>query len=135
MSKIIELLKEKNFYLEKFLDESRSERLSFKARHFENLENLYKMREQILANIQSIDQRINKLCAKDSAEADKPENKKIISTLLAQIKANVRFILEEDLTIISCIENEKTKIIKEISSSREGQRALKAYKSKSSAEV
>ena len=49
--------------------------------------------------------------------------------LLKRIKDNVRYILEEDLEIISSIENEKTKIIKEISQTREGRKALSAYKS------
>ena len=54
MNKIIDLLKEKNFYLERFLEESKKERTRFKARKFENLDNLYQKREQILMNIQSI---------------------------------------------------------------------------------
>ena len=135
MSKVIDLLKEKNFYLEKFLLESKNERASFKARRFENLESLYNKREQILTNIQSIDQRINNLCSEGKLENSKGEVKEEVSDILEQIKKNVRFILEEDLSIISCIENEKTKIIHEISKSRHGRRALKAYKSKNSAEV
>lgn len=135
MSKIVELLEEKNFYLERFLTESSKERSSFKARKFENLEDLYKVREQIINNVQSIDRRIKEICGDGSLEDVDKQTQGIVQSLLGKIKANVRHILEEDLTIISCIENEKTKIIKEISKSKEGRRALNAYKTKRQPEV
>ena len=128
MSKVIELLKEKNFYLERFLEESRTERTRFKARHFENLDNLYYKREQILHNIQSIDKRINNICESDGPEVLNPPKKNEMSLMLKKIKENVRYIMEEDLQIISFIENEKTKIIKEISQTKEGRKVLNGYK-------
>ncbi len=128
MSKVLELLKEKNFYLERFLEESKKERGRFKARRFENLDHLYKKREQILLNIQSIDRRISEICEDDSKETLNPPKKNEISDMLAMIKTNVRSIMEEDLQIISFIENEKTKIIKEIGNTKEGRKVLKGYK-------
>lgn len=128
VSKIIELLKEKNFYLERFLEESKKERTRFKARRFENLDNLYKMREQILQNIQSIDKRIDVICEKEGTELLNPPKKNEISNMLDTIKGNVRNILEEDLQIISFIETEKSKIIQEIGKTKEGRKVLKGYK-------
>ena len=128
MSKILDLLKEKNFYLERFLEESRGERTRFKARHFDNLDSLYQKREQILLNIQSIDNRIDKICAEEGGEVLNPPKKNEITDMLAMIKKNVRNIMEEDLEIISYIENEKTKIIKEISQTKEGRKVLNGYK-------
>lgn len=128
MSKIIELLKEKNFYLERFLEESRKERGRFKARHFDNLDALYNKREQILLNIQSIDNRIKIICDNEGQEILNPPRKNEVSQMLKQIKDNVRYIMEEDLEIISYIENEKSKIIKEISQTKEGRKVLKGYK-------
>lgn len=128
MSKVLELLKEKNFYLERFLEESRKERGRFKARKFENLDLLYQKREQILLNIQSIDRRIDTVCNEEAAETLQPPKKDEISSLLSQIKANVQNIMEEDLQIISFIENEKTKIIKEIGKTKEGRKVLNGYK-------
>ncbi len=128
MSKVLELLKEKNFYLERFLEESRKERGRFKARHFENLDLLYNKREQILLNIQSIDRRINELCDEDGTEVLNPPKKSEVEQMLKNIKNNVRYIMEEDLQIISFIEEEKSKIIKEISNTREGRRVLNGYK-------
>ena len=128
MSKVLELLKEKNFYLERFLEESRKERTRFKARKFENLDTLYNKREQILLNIQSIDRRITEICDDEGSEVLNPPKKNEISGLLSKIKNNVRYIMEEDLQIISFIENEKTKIIKEISNTKEGRKVLNGYK-------
>ena len=128
MSKVIELLKEKNFYLERFLEESRKERTRFKARHFENLDSLYNKREQILHNIQSIDVRISKICEDEGPEILNPPKKNEVSQMLKNIKTNVRYIMEEDLEIISFIENEKTKIIKEITQTKEGRKVLNGYK-------
>ena len=128
MSKVLELLKEKNFYLERFLEESRKERSRFKARKFENLDNLYNKREQIILNIQSIDRRISDMCGDDSTEILNPPKKDEISMMLRNIKSNVRYIMEEDLQIISYIENEKTKIIKEITKTKEGRKVLNGYK-------
>ena len=129
MNKILELLKEKNFYLERFLEESRKERTSFKARRFDNLEPLYKKREQILSNIQSIDNRISNFCG-DSSEEEllKAPNKDEMKVVLSKIKENVSHIMQEDLEIISCIENEKSKIIKEIGQTKEGRKVLNGYK-------
>lgn len=128
MSKVLELLKEKNFYLERFLEESRKERSRFKARKFENLDHLYNKREQIILNIQSIDRRISEMCADDGTEILNPPKKDEISMMLRNIKSNVRYIMEEDLQIISYIENEKTKIIKEITKTKEGRKVLNGYK-------
>jgi hypothetical protein len=128
MSKVLDLLKEKNFYLERFLEESRKEKTSFKARRFDNLDTLYKMREEILLNIQSIDERIKKECALEASGNLEPPKNGEVRKMLDQIKTNVTYILEEDLQIISCIEDEKSKIIREISSTREGKKALKGYR-------
>lgn len=129
MLKVLELLKEKNYYLERFLEESKKERQSFKARRFDNLESLYYMREQILENISSIDARLDQICEEPEPQKLEEKQQKEMDMLLKRIKDNVRYILEEDLEIISSIENEKTKIIKEISQTREGRKALSAYKS------
>ena len=114
MSNILDLLKRKNFYLEKFLEESKKKRTSFKERHFENLRNFYEKREQILDNIQSIDKKISRICDdEDSGDLKLPQKNEIVQ-MLKKIRSNVSEIVEEDLQIISYIENEKSKIIMEM---------------------
>lgn len=128
MSKVLDLLKEKNFYLERFLEESKKERTRFKARHFDNLDSLYNKREQILLNIESIDRRISEICAEEGEDILMAPKKDEMKSLLLSIKANVQSIMAEDLEIISFIENEKTKIIQEIAKTKEGRKVLKGYK-------
>ena len=79
-------------------------------------------------NIQSIDRRISEHCEDEGTEVLNPQKKDEISLVLKSIKNNVRYIMEEDLQIISFIENEKTKIIKEITKTKEGRKVLNGYK-------
>ena len=135
IARLIDLLHEKCFYLDRFLEESSKERPCFKARKFENLENLYRVRENLLTNISSIDQRIQSLSTEvDKSEIEDSEKAKI-SKLFDQIKEKVRYILEEDLTLISCIENEKSKILKSIAKTHSGRKAIQGYRSPNNTEV
>ena len=128
MNKVLDLLKDKNFYLEKFLEASRQEGGRFKARHFENVDTLYNKREQILLNIQSIDKKIKQALEDKRSDFLNLSRKSEVSIMLEKIKNNVQSILEEDLQIISFIEDEKSKLIKEISKTREGRKILKSYR-------
>lgn len=123
------LLKEKNFYLEKFFEESEKERRSFKARKFENLSNLYKKRESILNNIADIDKKITEVNLR-KVEMDDP-TKKELGQLLETKKKIVNKILDQDLQIISCVEKEKSSIINKVASLREGKMLINKYRQKS----
>ncbi len=114
MSRILDLLKEKNFHLEKFLEESRKKRTQFKARHFENLQSLYEKREKILFNIQNTDRKINTISNNKASETLNPPKKNEMIEVLRKIRTNVSDIMEEDLQIISCIDNEKSEIIRKM---------------------
>ena len=63
MELIISLIEEKNHHLQMFLEVSINERKSFKARNFDNLEELYAMRESLLEGIRSLDRRIHQYSA------------------------------------------------------------------------
>lgn len=125
---IIQLLEEKNNLLRMFLEVSENERKSFKARNFENLESLYTHREELLGNIQSIDTRMDQYSENEDAQNVSHENKVILKKLLQQKQTLVNEILEQDLIILSCVENEKSSLIKKITSVRSGRRLVKAYR-------
>lgn len=125
---IIQLLEQKNDLLRLFLEISECERKSFKARNFDNLEELYESREDLLANIQSIDKRIDLYSESESKASLMGEEKSKITGLLAQKQNLVNKILEQDLVILSCVENEKSSIIKKITSVQSGRRLVKAYR-------
>ena len=125
---IIQLLEQKNNLLRLFLEMSEAERKSFKARNFENLESLYDNREELLACVQSIDKRIDIHSANETAASVSKENKKVIQGLLEKKQLLVNQILEQDLMILSSVENEKSSIIKKIASVSSGRRLMKAYR-------
>lgn len=125
---VITLLKEKNTYLETFLEISEKERKSFKARNFDNLEVLYSMREDILENIRSIDLRIEKYSRDLQPENLQPEDREVIKKLMSHKQSLVNGIMAQDLVMLSCVENEKSAIIKKMTNIKDGRRLLKAYR-------
>ncbi len=128
ISLIIQLLEQKNDLLRAFLEISECERKSFKARNFDNIEDLYRSREQLLANIQSIDKRLDIYSSEQDAAKISGAEKSSIKKLLDQKQVLVNEILQQDLVILSCVENEKSSLIKKISSVRSGRRLVKAYR-------
>jgi hypothetical protein len=125
---VITLLKEKNSYLETFLEVSEKERKSFKARNFDNLEVLYAIREDILENIRSIDRRIEKYSRDLQPENLGPEDRDVIKKLMSQKQSLVNGIMAQDLVMLSCVENEKSSMIKKMTGIKDGRRLLKAYR-------
>jgi hypothetical protein len=125
---IISLLEEKNHHLQMFLEVSVNERKSFKARNFENLEELYGMRESLLEGIRSLDKRIHQYSSDIEPEFLEPSMKEKIKSLMAVKQGLVNEILSQDLVILSCVENEKSSMIKKLTSVRDGRRLLKAYR-------
>jgi hypothetical protein len=128
IDQIVLLLKEKNNHLEMFYDISERERKSFKARNFDNLEDLYRIREDILENINTIDSKIEVYSASANKSQLTDTSKKEIETCLGQKEKLVNKILEQDLQILSCIESEKSSMLKKLTSVRTGRRLLKAYR-------
>jgi hypothetical protein len=125
---IIKLLEEKNNHLEMFLNVSEKERKSFKARNFDNLELLYQIREDILENIRCIDERVDGYShTMDNSLLGEAEKSRIVNCLRKK-ETLTHMILEQDLVILSCVENEKSAIIRKMSTMRDGRRLMKAYR-------
>lgn len=125
---IISLLEEKNNHLELFLLASEKERRSFKARNFDNVEDLYSTREQILENLKCIDIRIEAHSIELNRSSLTPSQKEQIQKSMKRREKIVGEIMSQDLVILSCIENEKSTIIKKLSSISSGRRLMNAYK-------
>ena len=128
MELIISLIEEKNHHLKMFLEVSINERKSFKARNFDNLEDLYSMRESILEGIRSLDRRIHQHSAEIEAQHISEETKLKLKSLMSAKQNLVNQIMSQDLVMLSCVENEKSSIIKKMTSMRDGRRLLKAYR-------
>ena len=130
MQTIIELLNEKNFCLEKFIRVNEKELTHFREGNFDGLEDFYAQREGLLEIIKRIDFLIDE---KNQGPIDvsqiNDEFKKLV--LEAQRCKNdlVSQILQQDLEILSALENAKSDIIRELSSVRSNKKAISSYKS------
>ncbi|MCB0413626.1 MAG: flagellar protein FliT [Bdellovibrionales bacterium] len=130
MNKIIDLLTEKNTYLEKFYSLNETEVLNFMDSNFDGLERFYESRDAILNMIRIVDEKIEEFNKTDVSSAEKicDSDKKAVLEALAFKDEIVQRILAQDLQILSCIENEKSMIIKELRSTQVAKKAINGYK-------
>lgn len=132
MLRIINLLNQKNHYLEKFYSLNETELLNFARGSFENLEFFYQTREKILEMIKYLDNEVeSEQKSNSSLAADVSlEERRQAKTALAVKDEYVNRILAQDLEILSCIENAKSTIIKELQEIRKTKKVVGSYKSK-----
>lgn len=129
MLRIIQLLSQKNHYLENFYSVNENEILNFAKNDFSQLEAFYQTREKILETIRYIDSEIEKISAENQAQAT-AEQKREITQALAIKDEYVSRILAQDLEVLSCIEAAKSGIIRELQDIKKTKKAVGSYKSK-----
>jgi predicted house-cleaning noncanonical NTP pyrophosphatase (MazG superfamily) len=129
--RLINLMTEKNHYLEKFYSLNESEFLNFIKGDYNGIDSFYQARERILDIISYIDQEIEKVHVDmgDPFELSQKEKAKIKEALAVKDEYVAR-ILAQDLEILSCIEKAKNNIIKELQDIRKGRKAVTGYKTK-----
>ena len=129
MDRVIDLLQQKNHYLEKFLLMSEAELLNFENKDFGNLESFYTCRDKILNIVNHLDKEFEKTSAQyndvTTLAADKRSK---IERAISRKSEIVSQILELDLKLISCIEAEKSAIIRELRGVNAGRKVLDGYK-------
>lgn len=130
MNFLVELLDEKNEYLNKFYDLNEKEILNIEDNNFENLENFYTTRECLLQMIAIIDKRIDSMqSGVVSGDTLEQIEKDRIKACLDKKNNIVQAILNQDLLILSKIEGEKSNIIKDLKQSKISKKAIGSYKS------
>ena len=129
MDSIINLLKDKNYHLQKFYQLNESELINFTDGNFDNLEVFYQSRETILDLVRCID-RLIEAAAESNSDNCQPtdEHKAEILRIMNQKNDLVTRILAQDLQILSVIETAKSNIIKELRGVQSAKRAVGAYK-------
>jgi hypothetical protein len=129
MEKIAQLLEEKNHFLEKFHDLNEAELLQFCKGNFDNLEQFYQQRERLLEMIKHVDDKLGEIQSADWT----PEEEKACRSRIADsfvIKEDlVAEILSQDLQILSCIDSEKSQIIRDLQKIKKSKSAVGAYRS------
>jgi hypothetical protein len=129
MKKIIDLLYQKNHFLEKFYSINEKALESFLTGNYETIESFYESREKILEIIKHIDQQITQHQAGPLVDEQNDKNKKDLQTTLAIKNLYVEKILAQDLEILACIEHTKNSIITELRGLKKGKKAVAGYKS------
>lgn len=128
MLRIVELLQEKNHYLEKFYTQNETEIMNFALANFDGLEDFYRTRENILEMINYIDVQIDKCDLGPNLQISL-EDRDCVREALAEKEGYVTRILAQDLEILSCIERAKSAIIRELQDVRKAKKAVSGYKS------
>jgi hypothetical protein len=130
MDTIINLLNDKNYHLQKFLQLNEVELLNFTDGNFENLEVFYQSRETILDLIRCIDRLIEAASAAhaDPGQVSAQHKQQMIKAMAAKTDM-VQQILAQDLQILAVIEQTKSNIIKELRTVQAGKKAVGGYKS------
>lgn len=130
MDTIINLLKDKNYHLEKFLHLNEGELLNFAEGNFDGLEVFYQSRETILDLVRCIDRLIEAAAStqNDISLVSDGFKREMVACMNTKNDLVTR-ILAQDLQILSVIEQEKSSIIKELRTVQAGKKAVGAYKS------
>lgn len=130
MVRLINLMNEKNHYLEKFFSLNEVELANFQLGNFDSIENFYQNREKILEIISYIDSEIAKLQDEnDDSFLPSQSEKDQARQCLAVKDEYVKRIVDLDLEILACIEHAKNSIIKDLQTIKSGKKAISGYKS------
>lgn len=130
MLRIINLLQEKNHYLEKFYSLNETEIVNFSLGNFEGLENFYNTRERILEILKYIDGQLESVNAElEDLNQFSSEQRRQVKESMAAKDEYVSRIIEQDLEVLACIEAAKSNIIRELQDVRRARKAVSGYKS------
>ncbi len=131
MSRVIQLMGEKNHFLEKFMNLNEKQIARLEQGHFDQIEHFYNQREDLIKIIKYIDAETHKAQGQEVdgdlevMEAHRQiikENLKIKDTYTAKI-------IDQDMQVLALIDQAKSRIIKELQDVRQGQRAMAGYRS------
>ncbi len=131
MIRIIQLLNEKNHFLEKFYSLNEKQIIQLELGHFDDIERFYNQREDLLKILKYVDAEINRAHGlyKDVTGPFDMAQKNQIKDCLRIKEMYVKKILEQDLIVLGLIDEAKSQIIRELQDIKKASRALAGYKS------
>ena len=129
MQEVIDLLEEKNLCLERFVNINDKQMKFIYDGNFDDLNDFYDARENILNMIQRVDEMIELASLNFKEDSNSPQIKERIRSKISKKDELVNLILEQDLEILSVIDRAKSDIIKELSAIKTGRKMIGAYKS------
>lgn len=128
MPRIIELMTERNHYLVRYYNLNEREMYHYREGNFDSLDAFYETREAILDIVAVLDEKIDEELMALEVEVVEAQQDKI-ADLLSEKDSIVEKVLDQDLQLISLIETEKGKILKEFLETKNNKKAVGAYKS------
>ena len=131
MSRVVQLLNEKNHFLEKFYSLNEKQISLLESGQFDEIEKFYNQREDLLKILKYVDSEIFKshMDHKDMNGSFSEEQKQEIRDALRVKETYVKKILEQDLIVLSLIDEAKSQIIRELQDIQKTRKALSGYKS------
>lgn len=131
MIRLIQFLNEKNHFLEKFYSLNEKQISLLESGQVDEVEKFYNQREDLLKILKYIDAEIYKAhtAHKDTNSVYTEEEKTEIRASLRTKETYVKRILDQDLIILSLIDETKSRIIKELQDVQKARKALAGYKS------
>lgn len=126
MKRLLDLMDQKNHFLEKFYTVNETHLERFLKNRFEQINEFYDARENILEILKYIDQEIQVVSNATTEESILGVQK--LKRCLALKDTFVQKILEQDIDILACIEAAKNSIINELREVRNGKKVISAYK-------
>lgn len=126
MKRLLDLMDQKNHFLEKFYTVNETHLDQFLKNRFEQINEFYDTRENILEILKYIDNEIQTVSSKTTEESILDIQK--LKVCLSVKDTFVQKILEQDIDILSCIEAAKNSIINELKEVRNGKKVISAYK-------
>jgi hypothetical protein len=130
MSEVLKLLKKKTFFLTEFRRINEHELQNFANGHFEGLDHFYLNRERLLEIIQTIDSDLSILSQSEVSVAPPSTVRNQVSEQQEQIARLAKTIVQQDLDLLTLMEDARTKIIQELQTISKNKKGFSSYKTK-----
>lgn len=125
--RIIQLLEQKNHFLEKLLSLNELQASLLRTGEIDTLDEFYERREKIMDTIQYIDGQLRQ-CYHDEENLS-GEQVSQVKKLLFIKDEYVKRILEQEVMILSLMDEIKTQLLREWTETKEQRKALQGYHS------
>lgn len=130
MIRLVQLITEKNHFLEKFYTLNEQQIVKLESGHYEDIEPFYNKREDMINILKYIDSEINKahLQHKEINGVFTETDKRALRECMRVKEMFVSKILDQDMQVLALIDEAKTKIIRELQDVRLAKKAMAGYK-------
>ncbi len=130
MIRLVQLLTEKTHFLEKFYTLNEIQIAELENGHFDKIEKFYNQREDILKILKHLDSEVNRAHTlhKEISGVFTETDKAAFNECMRVKEMFVEKIIDQDMQVLSLIDEAKSKIIRELQDVRLAKKAMHGYK-------